>query len=68
MHIFQLCGSVSFLINSVQTMDTIHKCTCKSLICFQRQKAMQLFGTFTQDSWIKLGFLVKSTPGSYGRN
>lgn len=68
MHIFQICGSVSFLINLVQAMDTICKCTCKSLISFERHKVMQLFGTFTQDSRIKLGFLIKNTPGSYGRN
>lgn len=68
MHIFRLCGSVSFLINLVQAMDTICKRTPKSLISFERHKAIQLFGTFAQDSQIKLGFLIKSTPGSYGRN
>lgn len=68
MHIFQLCGSVSFFLNLVQVMGTICKCTCKNLICFEKHKVMQLFGTFTQDSWIKLRFLIKSTAGSYGRN
>lgn len=50
MHIFQVCGSVSFSTNLVQAMDTICKCTCKSLICFERHKVLQLFGAFTQDS------------------